>query len=437
MSSHQTVQLLVALGVILVLSQLFGALARRLHQPAVIGEIVLGILVGPTLLDGAITRALLPVDIQPLLSALAMVGVAFFMFIVGLEVDHQLLRGLRAKTGVIVMGSTTVPFVLGVAAAMWLVRNDSTVNRLGFVLFMGTAMSITAFPVLARILDDRGISRTSLGALALSSAAVGDLVAWTMLAGVVALAGTGGNPLWRITLVAPFVLGVFIIGRPTLSWLIGDASMRGQGDSAGSARVLTVVVAALLGAGAFMEWTGLHYIFGSFLVGVILPRGENDWIRTQIRDRLEQISRQLLMPVFFVMAGLHVNLATLGVSGIGALGLILLVAIGGKLVGTMAAARLAGVGTRQSANLAVLMNTRGLTELVVLATGVQLGILDHRTYSMMVVMALLTTAMTGPLLDLLHRPEASGPVGETAEPAFEQEYELPAGLQTVSVSGRR
>lgn len=426
MTSHQTGQVLLALGVILVLSQLFGALARRLHQPAVLGEIVLGILAGPTLLHGGITRALLPVDIQPLLSALAMVGVAFFMFIVGLEVDHQLLRGLRAKTGVIVLGSTTVPFTLGVGAALWLVRNNPTGHRLGFVLFIGTAMSITAFPVLARILDDRGISRTPLGALALGSAAVGDLVAWTMLAGVVALAGTGGNPLWRISLVVPFVLAMFIVGRPTLSWLLGAASARGHGDPAASARTLTVVVASLLGAGAFLEWTGLHYIFGTFLVGVILPRGENNWIRTQIRDRLEQISRQLLMPVFFVMAGLYVNLATLGLSGVGALGLILLVAIGGKLAGTMAAARLAGVSTRQSANLAVLMNTRGLTELVVLATGVQLGILDHRTYSMMVVMALLTTAMTGPLLDLLHRPEPHQPVSQLPRPVFEQELRLHA-----------
>jgi Kef-type K+ transport system membrane component KefB len=407
-----------------------------MHQPAVVGEIVLGILAGPTLLHGGITRVMFPVDIQPLLSALAMVGVAFFMFIVGLEVDHQLLRGLRAKTGVIVLGSTTVPFTLGVGAALWLARDRLPGDRLGYVLFMGTAMSITAFPVLARILDDRGITRTRLGSLALSSAAVGDLIAWTMLAAVVAIAGTGGNPLWRIALVAPFVLAVFFIGRPILYRVLSASSAHGPADSASSGRVLTVVVASLLGAGAFMEWSGLHYIFGTFLVGVILPRGENDWIRTQICDRLEQISRQLLMPVFFVMAGLHVNLATLGLSGVGALGLILLVAIGGKLGGTMAAARLAGVDTRQSANLAVLMNTRGLTELVVLATGVQLGLLDHRTYSMMVVMALVTTAMTGPLLDLLQRPGRDGPVSEQAGPVTEQNQELPDRLATASDNSR-
>jgi Kef-type K+ transport system membrane component KefB len=432
MNTQQTAQLLVALGIILVLSQLFGALARRLHQPAVVGEIVLGILAGPTLLHGGITDAFFPLHIRPLLSALAMVGVAFFMFIVGLEVDHQLLRGLRAKTGVIVLGSTTVPFTLGVGAALWLARDHVPRDRLGYVLFMGTAMSITAFPVLARILDDRRITRTPLGSLALSSAAVGDLIAWTMLAVVVAIAGTGGNPLWRISLVVPFVLGVFFLGRPALNRVLSASSVHGPDDPAGSGRMLTVVVASLLGAGAFMEWSGLHYIFGTFLVGVILPRGENNWIRIQICDRLEQISRQLLMPVFFVLAGINVNLSTLGLSGVGALGLILLVAIGGKLAGTMAAARLAGVRTRQSANLAVLMNTRGLTELVVLATGVQLGILDHRTYSMMVVMALLTTAMTGPLLDLLYRPEPGYPVSQTAEPVVEQDPGLPAGLHTVS-----
>ena len=224
MNTHQTVQLLVALGVILVLSQLFGALARLLHQPAVVGEIVLGILAGPTLLHGGITDAFFPAHIRPLLSALAMVGVAFFMFIVGLEVDHQLLRGLRAKTGVIVLGSTTVPFTLGVGAALWLARDHLPEDRLGYVLFMGTAMSITAFPVLARILDDRRITRTPLGSLALSSAAVGDLIAWTMLAAVVAIAGTGGNPLWRISLVVPFVLGVLLLGRPALNRVLSAAS---------------------------------------------------------------------------------------------------------------------------------------------------------------------------------------------------------------------
>jgi Kef-type K+ transport system membrane component KefB len=406
---NQIVLLLFDLSVILVLARAFGAAARRLGQPAVVGEILAGILVGPTLFHGAITHALFPTNLQPLLTALADLGVALFMFLVGLEIDHAVLRGLRSITASVALGSMAVPFGLGVWLAMHLSHGYPAGHRLGFVLFMGTAMSITAFPVLARILEDRGLGHTPLGGLALGSAAVGDVLAWGMLAVVISIASPGGTSPWRTLLVVPFVIAMFLVGRPLLRRLIGTLpppNPAGTGPDAAnpgdSTRALAIVLASLLASAAFLEWTGLNFIFGAFLVGAIVPRGEGNRISTAIRDRMEQLSVLLLMPIFFVIAGLGVNLSTLGLAGLGTLGLILLVAVGGKFAGAFTVARLSGIRTRPSAALATLMNTRGLTELVVLATGLQLGILDHRTYSMMVVMALLTTAMAGPILSRIY-----------------------------------
>jgi Kef-type K+ transport system membrane component KefB len=400
-TSSQTFQILIDLAIILIFAQLFGLVARRLGQPAVIGEIVAGILLGPTLFNGWITKSLFPTDVRPSLTALADLGIALFMFLVGLEADHVQLRGRLKTATTVAIGSITVPFGLGVVLALWLADRQTETHKLAFVLFLGTAMAVTAFPVLARILDDRRLTRTEVGGISLSAAAVGDLIAWTMLAVVVYLAARGGQPLWRISIVVPFVALMLLFGRKALTWLIGSVDEDGQAETSGNFRGLAVVLAAVLGSAALLEWVGLNFIFGAFLVGLIVPRGEQDRISKQIHDRLEQVSTLLLMPVFFVIAGFNVNLSSLGLSGIGTLGLILVVAIGGKFLGSFAGARAAGVGTRQASALAALMNTRGLTELVVLTTGVQLGVLDHRIYSMMVVMALLTTAMTGPLLNRL------------------------------------
>jgi Kef-type K+ transport system membrane component KefB len=402
MPANQVALLLFDLSLILVLARLFGAVARGLKQDAVVGEIIAGILLGPTLLHGYLPDHLFPTAVRPALTTLADLGIALFMFTVGLAIDHGLLRSARTKAAAIAGGSTAVPFALGVAVALWLVPRTHPANRLGFVLFMGLSMAVTAFPVLARILADRGLSRTRLGALSLSAAAVGDTLAWAMLAIVLSIAGIHSTPVWRVALAVPFIAAVLLAGRPLLARLMGPV----EDEPAGSGiptRGLAVVLAALLAAGAFMEWAGLDYIVGAFLVGVVVPRGEGDRTAVRIKERIEQVSTVLLMPVFFVIAGLGVNLATLGNGGLGALGLILAAAIGGKFAGAFAASRLVGVDTRQSIGMATLMNTRGLTEMVFLATGVQVGVLDHRTYSMMVIMALVTTMMTGPLISVVLR----------------------------------
>ncbi len=395
MASRLIPTLLFDLALIIALAQLLGAAARRFGQPPVIGEILAGILVGPTLFHGAIARTVFPVDVRPSLAALANIGVAVFMFIVGLELDRGLLRDQGRLVATISLGSMLLPFALGLPAALYLIQHHPNPHRLGFVLFIGAALSVTAFPVLARILTDRGMLRTPLGGLALTCAAVDDVLAWSLLAIVVALTG-GGPDQWRMLLAAPYLALMLFVVRPLLRRLASGYAGREL-----TLGVLGLVFAGLLVSAGLTEWMGLHFIFGAFLFGVAMPRTEAAALRTQVLERVGQVSSVLLLPVFFVVGGLNVDLSTMDARAFGELGLILLVAIGGKFVGAFLGARVHGVPVRQSAVLGTLINTRGLTELIILAVGLQLGVLDRSLYSLMVVMAVVTTAMAGPLLSLL------------------------------------
>jgi Kef-type K+ transport system membrane component KefB len=365
-------------------------LFTKLGQPAVIGEVLGGILIGPTLFGGVLSDTLFPTDIRPFLSALANLGVALFMFIVGLEFDRRLLKGkLRVAAGVSI-GSIVVPLSLGTLLAWYLLDNHPADNTLGFVLFVGVAMSVTAFPVLARILTDRNLHRTTIGGLALASAAVDDVLAWSLLAGVVAM--VSGVAPWQLALTIPYLVLMFAVVRPLLRRLATTHTLSRTG--------FAVVLVGVLLSSAATEWVGLHFIFGAFLFGVVMPA--DAILRVDILGRVEHLSVTFLLPVFFVVAGLKVNLSSLDATGFGELALILLVAVGGKFIGAFGAARLQGVSVRHSLALGTLMNTRGLTELVVLTVGLQLGVLDGQLYSLMVVMALVTTGMAGPLLQLLY-----------------------------------
>lgn len=397
MTSHQASALLLGLATIILAAGLLGQLARRLGQPAVIGEVIAGILMGPTLFGGAIANTLLPVDIRPFLTALANVGVAVFMFLVGLELDHGLLRGRGRTAASISLTSILLVSGLGVALGSYLVRTHPSSDRLGFILFMGVAMSVTAFPVLARILTDRGMQRTPLGGLALTCAAIDDLLAWSMLALVVTIVGTDADQ-WRVLLFIPYLLLMFFPIRWGLKRL---ATAR---DRAGrlTPGLIAVVLGGLLISGAVTEWIGLHFIFGAFLFGVVMPSSAVSVLRDELPERVGQVSNVLLLPVFFIVAGLRVDLSHVDMSNLGDLGLILLVAIGGKFSGAFLAARANGINSRTSAALATLVNTRGLTELIILSVGLQLGVLDTSLYSLMVVMAVLTTAMAGPLLGVIY-----------------------------------
>jgi K+:H+ antiporter len=399
--------LLADLAFVVVVARVIGRLAHALGQPAVIGEIIGGILVGPTLFHGTVAWTLFPAEVRPYLGALANLGLVLFMFAVGLEFDYSRLRGSVRIAGATIAGATLVPFALGVALAFHLYPGRGRPG-LSFMLFTGVAMSVTAFPVLARVLTDRGMHRTGIGTLALSTAAVCDLAAWTTLAFVQAIGGGSHRNHWMVLLVVPFGVLLFTVIRPVLS----RALARSEPQQPMTAGNLAVVLASLLASAAVTQLLGLHFVFGAFLFGLAMPRLSGSGIREELVHRTHFVTA-LLLPVYFIIAGLKVDLSSTGLAGLVDLALILLVAIAGKFGGSWIGARSQGLPARDSAVLATLMNTRGLTELIALGVGLQIGVLDTRLYSLMVVMAVVTTAMTGPLLRLLAgRPDdAAGALG--------------------------
>jgi Kef-type K+ transport system membrane component KefB len=395
--SLNDVQLLLAdVAFIIILARLLGNLAKFLGQPPVLGEILAGILLGPTFFHGTITKTLFPPGVIPPLTALADLGLVLFMFVVGYEVDLRLIRGRERVAAGVSTGSVVLPLVLGAALGVWLAHRNHLPHVSTFALFIGTAMAATAFPVLARILTDRGLHRTRIGGLALASAAIADVLAWVLLAVVVALAGSSAQ--WKVLLAIPYAALMFAVVRPLLRRLSRFYLQAGQLTP----NILATVLAGLLLSAWATNWMGLHFIFGAFLFGIVMPRENVLGMREEILDRLLQISVIVLLPIYFVVAGLSINLSTIGSSGLVELVAILVVAIVGKLVGAYLGAQFTGVHGRNAGVIATLMNTRGLTELVILGVGLQLHILTKPLYTLMVVMALVTTAMSGPLLKAIY-----------------------------------
>jgi Kef-type K+ transport system membrane component KefB len=395
--SLNDVQLLLAdVAFIIILARLLGTAAKLLGQPPVLGEILAGILLGPTFFHGTITKALFPVSLIPPLTALADIGLILFMFVVGYEVDLRLIRGRERVAVGVSTCSVILPLGLGTALGVWLAHRNHLHHVSTFALFIGTAMAATAFPVLARILTDRGLHRTRIGGIALASAAIADVLAWALLAVVVALAGSSAQ--WKVLLAIPYAAAMFGIVRPLLRRLSRFYQQAGRLTP----NILATVLAGLLLSCYATNWMGLHFIFGAFLFGVIMPRENVLGMREEILEHLVQLSVLVLLPIYFVVSGLSINLSTIGSSGLEELAAILVVAIVGKLVGAYLGAQLTGVRGRNAGVIATLMNTRGLTELVILGVGLQLHILTKPLYTLMVVMALVTTAMSGPLLKAIY-----------------------------------
>ncbi|HUO38860.1 MAG TPA: cation:proton antiporter [Mycobacterium sp.] len=404
---------LLDIAVIVLVARVFGAIARRLRQPAVVGEIIAGIALGPSLLGllpGHLVTGLFPDEVQPFLNILAKLGLVLFMFIVGLELDVTLIRGRQGRVGAISLLSVSVPFALGALLTLGLhplhgVVDGKHVPLPIFMLFIGVAMSMTALPVLARIISERGMTRTSVGVIALSAAAIVDIVAWTLLALVYALA-KGNNPFAVVRIVglsAVFVAVMFMVVRPLLNRIAAWHKRSGWV----SPDILSVVLVGVLLSALLTERIGIHEIFGAFLFGAIMPREDTHEFRHEITERLGQVGVLLLLPIFFVIAGLGVDLrAFRDPRMLWQLLLILLVAIGGKFGGAFIGARVGRTSLQHSAAIAVLMNTRGLTELVILLIGKQAGVLDTEMFTMLVVMALVTTIMTGPLLRVVYPDQA-------------------------------
>lgn len=389
---------LMALTAVIVVGQLLARLFAYVGQPPVIGEVAAGILLGPSLLGPQISAWVLPPAAAPYLGVIAQFGVILYMFVVGLELD---VEPIRHRIRAVVAVSTTsilVPFLLGVLLAFPLYPRLSTpdVPFNSFALFMGVALSITAFPVLARILGDRGMARTSLGVLALSSAAVNDVVAWCLLAGVVGIVrAEGGTGLAVVTGTAAYIALMFFAVRP----LVGRMAPRFEAEDLPRGAVGLVFAALLLSALA-TEAIGIHAIFGAFLLGAVIPHDST--VARTVTRQLEQVVPVLLLPAFFAFVGMRTRIDLL--SGVGAwltCGLIVLVASVGKVGGTWVAARATGLGSRSAMALGILMNTRGLMELIVLNVALDLGVISPTLFAMMVVMALVTTLATAPALRFL------------------------------------
>ncbi|MBT2401570.1 cation:proton antiporter [Streptomyces sp. ISL-100] len=391
MNGETTVHFFLTLAVLLGVAKLAGAVAIRLGQPAVLGEIVAGIVVGPLVLPDSVRQVLLPPDVTPLLGALAAVGLALFMFVVGYELDHALLRGRKRTTIGVAAGSVLVPLIGGTLVAIPLARHYATGSSTGFVLFMGIAMSITAFPVLARILADRGLNRLPLGGVALSAAAVGDLLAWVALAAVTALCGSAGQ--WQLALLPVYLVVLIAVVRPRLARLLKSYA----DGSTPPPSLLPLLAAGLLLSCAVTEWMGVHYIFGAFAFGAAMPRAGLEPLRAWVIRGADQAGA-LLLPLYFVIAGSKVTMDGFGGTALLALVVLIAVAVLTKAAGVYGGARLAGMPREEALPLSVLMNVRGLTEIVILTVGLELGLIGGDIYSMMVVMAVVTTAMAGPLL---------------------------------------
>lgn len=387
---------LLAVAVIVFATRAAGILVSLLGQPPVIGEVVGGILIGPSVLGSVAPDAmayLLPDGVAPFLAVIAQLGVILYMFLVGLELDFHLVHGNGRATIAIAHTGIAVPFVLGAALALGLYEGyaASGASFTAFALFMGVALSVTALPVLARILTDQRVHQTRLGAIAIACAGAGDATAWCLLAVVVSIVQARlGDALRTIVLTIGFFALILYAARPAVHrWLPRIE----RGRESGIAIIFVSLVLAALAA----EYIGVHAIFGAFLLGVIVPHDSR--LAKGLRQRLEAVVTVLFLPVFFAFIGMRTEIGLIRELDQWLLcGLIVAAACAGKIGGTLAAARWTGLGWRESTALGVLMNTRGLVELIVLNIGLELGIISPALFAMLVVMALVTTFMTSPLL---------------------------------------
>jgi Kef-type K+ transport system membrane component KefB/nucleotide-binding universal stress UspA family protein len=395
--------LLLQIIAIIIVARFFGYLFSKIGQPVVIGEIFAGIFLGPSLLGWifpSFTEFLFPVESLKNLHFLSQFGLILFMFIVGMELDWKVLRG-KAKDAILISHASIIfPFALGVGLALFLFKNYAPVNIkfLPFSLFIGLSLSITAFPVLARIVQERGISKTRIGSIAITCAAVDDVTAWCILASVIAIVNAGSFISAMATILIAFLYVVFmlLILKPFLNKL----GTRYSSKETLSKPIVAIFFLVLLFSSYITEVVGIHALFGAFLAGVIMP--ENQKFRNIFIDKIGDISIVLLLPLFFVYTGLRTQIALLNTWDLWlTCGLIITAAITGKLLGSALSAKFVGYSWRESLVLGTLMNTRGLMELVVLNIGYDLGILKPEFFAMMVIMALFTTFITGPGLSLI------------------------------------
>jgi Kef-type K+ transport system membrane component KefB len=405
---------LLALVVVIVAARLCGALCKRLHQPAVIGEVIAGILLGPSLLGRiapTATAYLLPPSVAPFLSIIAQIGVILFMFLVGLELNVAQLKHRTHATVAISHASILLPFVLGSGLAIWLYPKLSTsdVSFTVFALFLGVSLSVTAFPVLARMLTDRGAHKTRLGIVALTCAAVDDVTAWCLLAFVIAVAKANvSTAVVTVVLTSAYVGFMLLVARPVIVRAVHAQELRKTVPQS----TIAVVIVALLLSTLITEAAGVHAIFGAFVLGVCIPHDSR--LARELVNKVEDLVVVLFLPAFFAFTGMRTEIGLVhGASQWVVCGVIIAVASIGKFGGSFGAARIAGFANREAASIGILMNTRGLVELIVLNIGLDLHIISPTLFAMLVLMAVVTTFATTPILDWITR-HADAPNGDPA-----------------------
>jgi Kef-type K+ transport system membrane component KefB len=396
-------KLLLQIIIIIAATQLLGSGFKKIGQPAVIGETVAGIILGPSLLGLLFPGAfhfIFPFESLPNLRFLSQIGLILFMFIIGMELDTKLLRKQAFEAIIISHASILIPFTLGILLSYYLYAAYAQTEFYAFALFMGIAMSITAFPVLARIIRDRKLTGTPLGMLAISCAASDDVTAWCILAILIALirSGSGMNGFYVIGMVLIYFLIMLVPVRVFLKKILSVYNSGKIGYNGFTAIMFTV----LLLSSWCTEVLGIHALFGAFLAGIVIPK--NDLIQKRIIDRISDVTLVMLLPLFFVYTGLRTQAGILNTTALWtSFAYILVCAVVGKFGGSALVARALGQTWKDSLSIGALMNTRGLIELVVLNIGYDMGILSTEIFSMMVLMALLTTMMTSPLLDWIGR----------------------------------
>ncbi|GGK96005.1 hypothetical protein Sme01_31420 [Sphaerisporangium melleum] len=403
---------LIAVVVILLCAHLCGALAQWLRQPRVIGEMAGGILLGPSVLGAALPQAqqaVLPPAVLPLLDVLGQLGVTFFMFAVGMEMDLRRFRRGAGRTALVVgQAGVAIPFALGVAAGLVLpgrFQPDAS-QRLPFLMFLGLSLAVSALPVLASILRQRGLLDTPIGSLGMATAAVGDVTVWCLLVLLIGLSSGGGSAsaAWTAGLAVLFVTAMIVVVGPLVRRALAWAEARPREPHTIMAFLtLYVLLCALSG-----ELIGIHPAIGALLAGVVMPK--NSLVADDFVRRCEGVTLWLLLPLFFTVTGLRTHLsAVAGPVELAVCALLLVAAVAGKLGGAALAARLSGLPGREAFALGAMLNCRGLTELVILSIGLSQGLITETLFPIMIVVTLVTTAATAPLLDrLVPSPGAAG-----------------------------
>lgn len=415
--THPLALLLLQIITIILVARIFGFFCKKIGQPTVIGEIVAGILLGPSfagLYLPDFSAFLFPVKSLGNLQFLSQIGLILFMFVVGMELDLKVLKNRAGDAVVISHASMIFPFALGITLAYFVYDQFAPANTkfIAFALFIGISMSVTAFPVLARIVQERGLSKTRLGTIAITCAAADDITAWCLLAAVIAIvkAGTVVSAFYTILMAAAYVFIMLKLVQPFLKRM-GD---KYSNKESFSKPVVAIFFFTLLLSSYATEVIGIHALFGAFMAGVIMPANAN--FRSMFIEKVEDLALVLLLPLFFVFTGLRTQIGLLNDAHLWKIcGLIILVAVAGKFLGSTLAAKFVGQNWRDSLSIGALMNTRGLMELVVLNIGYDLGVLNPEIFAMLVIMALVTTFMTGPALDLINKfmrgkPGTSKPV---------------------------